>query len=285
MEIKINTEHSGDLYGIYFPVHNARACIIMIHGLGDHIYRYRSMAEFFNGESYSLIGVDLPGHGRSPGKRGHIRNFAQYNGIISSMVFWIREREEDLPLLLYGHSFGGTIALKYILEDNNIERGIISSPWLKLSFEPPRLRLILASVASRILPSLIQPSGLDPANICSVEAVANEYRNDPLVHSFISVGLFASTVKTASNLLKCKNELKTPVLLMHSSKDRITSAEGSAIFANNNKMADLKIWDKGYHELHNENFRDEVLTYIINWLDTNNGIQDKSSKITGKGED
>jgi alpha-beta hydrolase superfamily lysophospholipase len=63
---------------------------------------------------------------------------------------------------------------------------------------------------------------------------------------------------------------------MHSNKDRITSAEGSAIFAGNNNMADLKIWDKGLHELHNEIFRDEVLSYIINWLDTENGIQDKN---------
>lgn len=276
MEIKIRSANSDYLHGLYLPVPDARACIIMIHGLGDHINRFKNVAEFFNDNNYSFVGVDLPGHGRSPGKRGHIRDFGQYNEIISSLTDWIREREEGLPLVLYGHSLGGTIALKYLLDNHDIERGIITSPWLKLSFEPPAFRLFLASVVDKIFPSMIQPSGLDPEDICSVESVINEYRNDPLVHSHISVGLFTSTMKTASKILNCKNELKTPVLLMHSNKDRITSAEGSAIFAGNNNMADLKIWDKGLHELHNEIFRDEVLSYIINWLDTENGIQDKN---------
>ena len=60
---------------------------------------------------------------------------------------------------------------------------------------------------------------------------------------------------------------------MHSKKDRIVSAEGSVIFAENNTKADLKIWDKGLHELHNEVFRGEVLEYIIKWLEQKDGIQ------------
>jgi alpha-beta hydrolase superfamily lysophospholipase len=28
----------------------------------------------------------------------------------------------------------------------------------------------------------------------------------------------------------------------------------------------LKIWDGGYHELHNEPFKDEVFKYIIDWI-------------------
>ncbi len=275
MNIKIKPENTDDLYGIYLPVVNARACIILVHGLGEHINRYKSMAEYFNDNYYSFIGVDLPGPGRSPGKRGHIKNFGQYNRIISAMAEFARKREGDIPLVLYGHSLGGSIALKYLLDNNNIERGLISSPWLKLNFEPPRFKVILASLVSRILPSLLQPSGLDPGNICTDKNVVNEYRSDPHVHFKISVSLFASAADNGARLLKCKNELKTPVLLMHSEKDRITSAEGSVIFAGNNSMADLKIWKEGYHELHNEIFRDEVLSYIIKWLEKQHGIHNK----------
>ncbi len=285
MDIKIRPENSDDLYGIYLPVNNPRACVILVHGLGDHINRYKYIADYLNDNDYSFIGVDLPGHGRSPGKRGHIRDLGQCSGIISSMVEWLREREGDIPLILYGHSLGGTVALHYLIYNNDIERGIVTSPWLKLSFEPPRFKMILASLGSRILPSLLQPSGLDPEDICSVEEVVNEYRKDIYIHSLISVGLFASAVRTASKLLKVRDELQKRVLIIHSDKDKITSAEGSAIFAGQNSIADLKIWNKGYHELHNEPFRDEVMSYIINWLDVTNGTQDKNRKATSKRED
>jgi alpha-beta hydrolase superfamily lysophospholipase len=31
-------------------------------------------------------------------------------------------------------------------------------------------------------------------------------------------------------------------------------------------MVDLKIWDGGYHELHNEPFNEEVFRFIMDWI-------------------
>jgi alpha-beta hydrolase superfamily lysophospholipase len=46
----------------------------------------------------------------------------------------------------------------------------------------------------------------------------------------------------------------------------ITSPEGSREFAGKTNMVKLKIWVGGYHELHNEPFKDEVFKYIIDWI-------------------
>ena len=62
------------------------------------------------------------------------------------------------------------------------------------------------------------------------------------------------------------SELKVPTLILHGSDDLICSPEGSREFAGKTGMAELKIWDGGYHELHNEPFKDEVFTYIMNWI-------------------
>lgn len=285
MDIKIKAEHTDELHGLHMPVSNARGCIVMVHGLGDHIARYMGVAEFFNDHEYSFIGLDLPGHGKSPGQRGHIKDFDQYNEIISAMAKFCRDKEGDLPLILYGHSLGGAIALKYLLENNNMEKGIISSPWIKLGFEPPKLKIVLASVVGNIFPSLSQPSGLNPEDISSDRRVVKEYRSDPLIHSMISVNLFNAATANARRLLNCRDELQVPVLIMHGGKDRISSPEGPAIFAENNKMAELKIWESGYHELHNETFKSEVLNYIINWLEKKDGIQDNNQNITGRTKD
>jgi acylglycerol lipase len=46
----------------------------------------------------------------------------------------------------------------------------------------------------------------------------------------------------------------------------LTSPEASREFAAKSDMVELKIWDGGYHELHNEPFKEEVFKYIINWI-------------------
>ena len=190
------------------------------------------------------------------------------------MADHIREKEGDLPLVLYGHSLGGGIGLNYLVNtNNNMEAGIITSPWLKLGFDPPPFKLMLASALRRILPSLALSSGLDPDDLSSDKDIVRAYINDPLNHSRVSPGLFISAMRNAEALLNCNDRLRVPVLLMHGEKDRIASFNGSETFARNNSMAKLKIWKEGYHELHNDVFADEVRKYLFNWLERKYEIQ------------
>jgi alpha-beta hydrolase superfamily lysophospholipase len=117
-----------------------------------------------------------------------------------------------------------------------------------------------------ILPGLIQPSGLNVRHISHDDNVVAAYSADPLVHGKISVSLFDGAMKAAKYSLDHASELKIPTLIIHGSDDLITSPEGSREFAGKTDMAELKIWEGGYHELHNEVFRDELFTYIMNWI-------------------
>ncbi len=267
MEIKLNLSTKHELHGIYLPAVDAKAAIIMVHELGEHISRYKEMAAYFNSRNYSFTGLDLPGHGRSSGKRGHIDNFGEYNDIISAMVDFVRSREGGISLVLYGHSMGGAVALNYLAGSELMDKAIVTSPWLRLAVSPSPFKIFLAGIMNRIMPSLLQPSGLDPGDISSDNNVVENYAADPLVHNKISVRLFASATANAHKLMEITEGINIPVLLMHGADDRITSAGGSAVFADRNSKAELKIWEKGLHELHNEVFRDEVLDYIIKWLE------------------
>ena len=273
MSTKISLEGVGKLNTLYLPVEKSKACIVLIHGLGEHIERYHQLATYFNTREYSFIGVDLPGHGRSPGRRGHIWSFGVFNALIDSMADYIIDKEGDIPLILYGHSLGGGMALRYLTDNNKFYRGIISSPWIKLSFDPPKFKLILASIIEKLAPGLLQPSGLNPHDISTDKNIVSEYGSDPLIHSKISVKLFFLARNNGIELLAGKNKLKTPVLILHSKTDRITSPGGSSEFASNNKLADIKIWNDGLHELHNEVFREDVLSYIYKWLERKDEIK------------
>lgn len=113
---------------------------------------------------------------------------------------------------------------------------------------------------------MIQESGLVVEHISHDKEEIRKYKADPLVHDKISVALFHSAMKAAEHSLEHASELSNPLLLMHGSDDMICSPEGSRQFASASENVDLRIWDGGYHELHNELFRSEVFAAITEWI-------------------
>ena len=268
MEYSIKLKNGQVLRGmIASPGEKIRAVIIFVHGLGDHIQRYDSWVELFNKEGIGFTGVDLPGHGHSDGIRGNIKSYALTDEMIDILKDSAAKTFPGIPVFLYGQSLGGGIVLDYLIRRNpEIKGAIVTSPWLKLAFEPSKFKLGLASVLKNILPGLIQPSGLVADHISHDKEVVSRYIADPLVHNKISVSLFHDAMSAAGNSLANAAGLKIPLLLMHGSDDLICSPEGSREFASKTKMAELKIWEGGYHELHNEPFRKDVFKFLINWI-------------------
>jgi alpha-beta hydrolase superfamily lysophospholipase len=268
MEYNLKLRDGKVLRGIInSPGEKARAIILFVHGLGEHIRRYDNWSHKLNSEGIGFTGVDLPGHGGSDGVRGNIRSYTQTDEMIDSLLETIRNTFPGLPVFVYGHSLGGGIVLDYLVRKKpHINGAIVTSPWLRLSFEPGKLKLAMASVMKSILPGLIQPSGLIVDDISHDKSVIEKYTADPLVHDKISVSLFHSAMNAGDYALKHASELEVPLLLMHGSDDKICSPEGSREFASDTSLAELKIWEGGYHELHNETFREDVFTYLMRWL-------------------
>ena len=268
MEFNIKLSNGQILKGmIQSPGENTKAVIILVHGLGEHIQRYLYWAGLFKNEGIGFLGVDLPGHGRSDGKRGNIRSYALAGEMIDILLKSCNQTFPGCPVYIYGHSLGGGIVLDYLLRKNpKIKGAIVTSPWLRLSFQPPKSKLIMASIMKSLIPDYIQPSGLNVRHISHDDAVVEKYSNDPLVHDKISVSLFDAAMSSAKYSLAHASGLKIPTLLLHGSDDLITSPEGSREFAGKTSMVELKIWEGGYHELHNEPFKDEVFKYILGWI-------------------
>jgi alpha-beta hydrolase superfamily lysophospholipase len=268
MDFNIKLDNGLVLKGIIqSPGEDIRAVIVLVHGLGEHIQRYEYWSDLFRQERIAFTGVDLPGHGRSDGKRGHIKNYELLDEMLNILLDSCRKTFPGIPVYIYGHSLGGGIVLNYLLKKNpRIKGAIVTSPWLKLSFEPPKSKVILASIIKNIVPGLVQSSGLNVNHISHDPEVVERYKKDPLVHDKISVSLFDSAMKAAKYSLDNAAELKIPMLLVHGGDDQITSPEGSREFSQKSGNTQLRIWEGGYHELHNEPFKDEVFKYIINWI-------------------
>lgn len=268
MNFNIRLSNGQCLKGIIqTPGENPAGVIIFVHGIGEHTGRYSQWMNLFKQNNYVFFGLDLPGHGNSDGKRGKIRSFDIIHEMIGIMIKTAASTYPGTPLYLYGHSMGGGMVLEYALLFNPRLKGVIAtSPWLKLSFEVPAVKAAVALIVSKLVPGLVQPSGLNTIYLSHDKSVVEVYNNDPLVHDKISVGLFTSAMKAAKYSLSHAGELKIPALLVHGSDDMICSPEGSREFASKTDKAELRIWNGGYHELHNEPFKMEVFDYITGWI-------------------
>jgi acylglycerol lipase len=270
MDFNIKLSNGYILRGfIKSPGDNIRAVLILVHGVGEHIGRYEEWFDLFNRERIGFAGVNLPGHGSSDGKRGYIKSYSITDEMIEILLSESKKTFPGIPQFLYGQSLGGGIVIDYLIRKNpKIRGGIITSPWLKLAFEPDKWKVRLVSVLGKVVPQLLLPSGLVVEHLSHDQEVLTQYKNDPLVHDRISLSLYCNAVTAAGNSLKNASELKIPLLILHGSDDHICSPEGSKEFASKSKSTQLRIWDEGYHELHNEVFKKDVFDYIINWINS-----------------
>jgi alpha-beta hydrolase superfamily lysophospholipase len=268
----ISIKLSGGLYlrgVISSPGEHAKALIILVHGIGEHIGRYDHWLKKFNERGFAFVGFDLPGHGKSDGKRGHMKSYDQTDEMLDIIIRENSKTFPGLPIFLYGHSLGGGIVLDYLIRrDPRVKGAIVTSPYLRLAFEPAKFKLILASLMESIFPSLVQSSGLIVEHVSHDTKVVEAYKNDPLTHDRISVSLFNSANNAASHSLGHAEYIRIPVLLLHGADDLLTSPGGSREFASKNHNVTLKIWEGGYHELHNEPFKDEVFSLIADWVES-----------------
>lgn len=248
-----------------------KAVVLIVHGQSDHSSRYLHVADHFTQEGIGVVSFDLYGHGKSVGKRGHVPSFEVFLDSVDEALSYTRKEFPGMVPFLYGHSMGGTIAASMVLRRHPDLKGVIlSAPWLRLAFEPSKFQLWLANTVKGILPSLTQPAKLDSNGLSRDTAVAKAYDDDPLVHGMISPTEFLSAVEQGEWLIANSQDWSYPLLHFHGTADPVTSIEASKEFFNNisqeGKDLTFKEWEDFRHECHNELGKEEVLTFVANWI-------------------
>ena len=246
-----------------------KAFILLIHGLGEHSGRYQHVAEFFTHHGFALLSCDRSGHGKSGNKRGHVCKYEEVYDDIVKLHSEATRRHSGVPVFLYGHSMGGGIVIDYLLNKKHTGlKGVIAtSPLLEPAFKPPSFLLFLGKIMRSVYPKFSQDNQLDVNMISRDPLAVDAYINDPLVHSKVTSETALGMLSSGENSLKTVEKVNLPLLLLHGDKDGLTSHIAT------NKFADkatgdvtLKIWEGGYHELHNEPEKLEVLDYIYQWI-------------------
>lgn len=266
--LTLKTANGTEIFTQYWAPDAPKAVVVNCHGLGEHSGRFAHVAAHLAPLGIVFVGYDHTGHGKSGGTRGHVPQYAQLMEELDLVFAKVAALYPGLPVFLYGHSWGGNIALNYLLRKKPaVKAAVITSPWLLLPEPPPALKVMFGKLVKGIIPGLTQSTGLKPDRISRDPKEVEKYIKDPLVHGKISAANFFDSNDAGLWALDHAAELSIPTLLMHGSQDGITSAEGSRQFAaKNTACVTLKIWDGYYHETHNDIGKEAVLDAISSFL-------------------
>ncbi len=162
-----------------------KGTLIFFHGQGDYIDRYPPILQPFVKKGYRCLLTDLPGHGRSPGRRGHVPRIPFVNSLFETLL----EKTNDHPTFIAGHSMGGLLALNFLLQNpNQFQAAWFSSPLLDPMHQAkPWMRLLLPSL-SKLFPWVTVSTGVKASHCGENETENRSNSPQALYHSRISIG-------------------------------------------------------------------------------------------------
>ncbi|UCC73063.1 MAG: lysophospholipase [Gemmatimonadota bacterium] len=278
---------SGDIRLHYrcWDVPTPRAVVIICHGLGEHSGRYEDLAQDFARAGLSTYALDHRGHGRSDGRKGHVRRFVRYVHDLEKFrrrVFGAIGTE--MPLIFLGHSLGGLILIRYLQEYPAVPaRGaVLSAPLLGLAMEVPQWREQLARFLYYTVPALPMSTGLDPDYLSHDPQVVEAYKRDPLVHDRITPRLYGEIQREIDAASRKLAQLRLPVLMLVPSADKLVRPDLMQRFA-----ADLRktrpVWVRTYsglyHEVLNETTRSSAVADVLGWIERHISVHAQAQDV------
>ena len=252
------------------PVAEPVAHVAVLHGYAEHLGRYAELTRALNDAGYTVHLVDCRGHGQSGGKRAHVDKFDDYLSDLDLWLTRVKEKAAGKPVFLLGHSHGGLIVARYLLDRPDAVRGaILSSPYLRLKLKVPALKIFAGRMIDKLLPSLPMKNDLHPEQLTRDVAIQNATRTDPLYQQIATPRWFTQSSAAQETVLRRATEFVTPFLLLFGGSDPIADAAAGREFfdAATAKDKQHKQYDGLLHELFHEPERDLVFKDVVGWLD------------------
>ena len=269
----LTAEDGTNLVVVDWPLSKApvRGVVLIVHGLGEHAWRYDHVAEQLNEWGFAVRAYDQYGHGESMGPRGALPSADRLLSDLAEVIDESRFRmSESTPLIVLGHSMGGLVAGRFVsLGLRPVQGLVLSSPALDPGLNA--IQRMLLAVLPRIAPDLRIGNGLNADFISHDPAVVAAYKADPLVHDRISARLAAFIAETGPVTIAAAPSWTVPTLLLYAGDDKLVNPAGSRAFAASapQAMVSTHCFEGMYHEIFNETAPQRALVFaeLKRWLD------------------
>ncbi len=242
---------------------DAKAILVMVHGLCEHQGRYDGMVKLLNENKIGTYRFDHRGHGRSEGTETHLTTFNELLDDTNILVDIALLENSHLPVFLLGHSMGGFTASLYgaKYKDKNLKGIITSGALVKDEFG------LIANAPKGLDVLTPFPNELGDG-VCSVREVVEWYAKDPYNKKSFTAGLCYSINDGVEWFKNTVSDFTFPILILHGEKDGIVSEKDSIFLFKNiaSKDRQLKIYGEVLHEIFNEYIKEEVILDVVNWI-------------------
>ncbi|ODT99152.1 MAG: lysophospholipase [Planctomycetes bacterium SCN 63-9] len=270
-DVVVLTEDRVALRGRMWKSSAPRAMLIVAHGFGEHGGSYRHVAEELAGtHAIDVLAVDFRGHGRSPGRRGVIRRYDLFVDDLRDIVRWAARQNPGLPLFALGHSNGGQVALRLLVEGCRQIKGlVVSNPAIRIGLEIPRSKILLGKLLKAFAPWITLSSGSPSTDLTSDPRMRITFQNDPLRHNRINPPFYFGMVEGEKYLMSRAAKITLPILMLLGSQDPVIDPNTSREFFEKVASADktLLIYPGMLHEPLNEVGREQVIGDLVGWIE------------------
>lgn len=257
------------LYWYATSADQPRAIVGLLHGYAEHGERYMHVMDAWADRGITTVAINLRGHGRAEGRRGHCDWFEEYLDDAAELERLVVERLPDVPAILFGHSFGGLIAATVAIRKAAPWRALLlSGPFFDTAKPVPAAKRLVGRIASRLAPTLALPMGLAGKDVTHDAERARAYDADPLCFKTATTRWFTETQGAQARALDRARSLTLPLLVVIGTANPVVSVPRARAFFDAAGSRD-KTWDgrEGlFHEVLNEVDWKPIAGRMADWI-------------------
>jgi alpha-beta hydrolase superfamily lysophospholipase len=247
-----------------------RAQVLLVHGLAEHAGRYPRVASQLPGAGIGIHAYDQRGFGASGGHRAYVDRWSRFHDDVEDRLGEVRSAAGGLPVVLYGHSMGGLIALGYVLSEPPRalpDLLVLSAP--AIDSIVPAWKRRLAPILAATVPRFALANRIRKGSLSSDPAVEAAYHADPLAVHRTTAGLGAALLREqdrVKRVLARGGPLPVTTYVLHGTDDPVIpewatrSLEGRA-------NVTRRLYEGLHHETHNEPTGAAVINDTIAWIE------------------
>jgi alpha-beta hydrolase superfamily lysophospholipase len=274
-----------------------KALVYLAHGMAEHAMRYDFFAEALANAGYAVYADDHRGHGKSmeEGKVGSLYEDG-WDGVvedIKQITDTMKKDYPNLPLFIFGHSWGSFLTQDYMQKYPNEAKAIILSGTMGEQATLGLLifigKVIVAFKGRDSEAGLIYKLAIGPLNkpfahegsencwISSLKEEVEKYDADTLCGFKPPNGYYMEMGLAFKRIWKKENESKinkdTPIYMLSGSDDMVSQRTKTVVSLAERyiklgvKEVTYKFYPGARHEPINDISREEMIADCITWLD------------------
>ena len=245
---------------------DAWASVLLVHGIAEHSGRYDAVGARMAEAGLDVHAYDQRGFGGSGGRRAWVESWSVHHDDVEERLEAVRSESGDRPVVLFGHSLGGLLALGYVVADPARplpDALVLSAPALESSV--PSWKRGLVRVLNAAAPRTLVANGFDGAVLSRDPAVGIAYLADPLNERRTTARFGVEAMQEQARVMAALDRLSVPTLVYHGEADRLVPMSASTPLEGRPGVV-RRTWPGLRHESHNEPEGDAVIDAAIAWM-------------------